>query len=155
MSFSVPSSGRTDMPDLSLRLDSIEIRHPEPLENTGFLLSPERRIFIKTVVYWQTLIKIRLHLGNGEACITMEKGNEKPFGMNVFWISGFVSPPCGWQDLLASNLEITFYLLSPVPGDSSERGSPFKLTQLIFKIPDGIIDPNQFAACSLTSNLCL
>jgi len=49
MSFSV-------MPDLSLRLDSIEIRHPETLENTGFRLSPEIRIFIKTVVYGQTLI---------------------------------------------------------------------------------------------------
>jgi len=31
------------MPDLSLRLDSIEIRHPERLERTGFRLSPEWR----------------------------------------------------------------------------------------------------------------
>jgi len=38
------------MPDL--------IRHPETLENTGFRLSPERRLFIKTVVYGQTLINI-------------------------------------------------------------------------------------------------
>jgi hypothetical protein len=50
MSFSV-------MPDL--------IRHPETLENTGFRLSPERRIFIKTVVYGQTLIKESLGGPNG------------------------------------------------------------------------------------------
>jgi len=36
------------------------IRHPETLENTGFRLSPERRIFLKTVVYGQTLIKFPL-----------------------------------------------------------------------------------------------
>jgi len=29
------------MPDLSLRLDSIEIRHPGDFEKTGFRLSPE------------------------------------------------------------------------------------------------------------------
>ena len=70
------------MPDLSLRLDSIEIRHPETSENTGFRLLPERRIFIKNVVYKQTLITVNylIHTINTykkqDFCVTW--GNPTP-----------------------------------------------------------------------------
>jgi len=37
-----------------------------------------------------------------------------------------------------------FDLLSPVPWNSGQRGPSVKFVQLIFKIPDGIVDPNQF-----------
>jgi hypothetical protein len=42
---------------------------------------------------------------------------------------------------LLLGIQCLLRLLSPVPGDPSERSLPFKFTQLIFKIPDRIVDP--------------
>jgi hypothetical protein len=44
------------------------------------------------------------------------------------------------------HLNFDLGLLSPVSGNSSQRGLSLKFTQLIFKIPDCIVDPNQFRA---------